>query len=62
MEWNGVDSFMLGDLGVLEAVCLLLGREHLDVLPQGALVTLEGENVVGLLIDDFLGDVPWPRW
>jgi hypothetical protein len=53
----GVDSFTLGDFGVLEAVCLLLGCEHLDVLPQGAMVTLEGEDVVGLLIDDFLADV-----
>ena len=51
-----VDSLMLGDLGVLEAVCLLLGREHLDILPEGALVPLEREDVIGLLVDDFLGD------
>ena len=48
---------MLGDLGVLKAVCLLLGREHLDILPEGALVPLEREDVIGLLVDDLLGDV-----
>jgi uncharacterized membrane protein YbhN (UPF0104 family) len=28
----GIDSFMPGGLGVPEAVCLLLGREQLDIL------------------------------
>jgi hypothetical protein len=36
----GVADLMLGDLGVLEAVCLLLGREHLDVLAQRARMPL----------------------
>jgi hypothetical protein len=40
----GVDGLMLGDLGVLEAVCLLLGREHLDVLARCALIAFEGED------------------
>jgi hypothetical protein len=53
----GIHGLMLGDLCVLEAVCLLLGREYLDVLWEGTLVTLEGEDVIALLIDDFLGDV-----
>jgi hypothetical protein len=53
----GVYGLMLGDLGVLEAVCLLLGREHFDVLAQCALIAFEGEDVIGLLLDDLLGDV-----
>ena len=43
--------------GVLKVPGFLLGDEHLDVVAQGPLVALEGENVVGLLVDDRLGDV-----
>jgi len=52
-----IDGLMSGDLGVLEAVCLLLGGEQLDILAQRALVAFEGEDVIGLLVEDFLGDV-----
>src|SRR5258708_3388757 len=48
---------MPGDLGVPEAVCLLLGGKQLDILAQRALVAFEGEDVIGLLVEDFLGDV-----
>jgi hypothetical protein len=53
----GIDGLMLRDLGVLKAGCLLLGREHLDVLAQCALIAFEGEDVIGLLLDDLLGDL-----
>src|ERR1700693_6309296 len=52
-----VDGFMSGDLGIAEAIRLLLGGEQLDILAQRALVALEGENVIGILVEDFLGDV-----
>jgi hypothetical protein len=52
-----VDGLMSGDLGIAEAIRLLLGGEQLDILAQRALVALEGENVIGILVADFLGDV-----
>jgi hypothetical protein len=50
-----VDGFMLGDLGIAETIRLLLGGKQLDILAQRALVALEGENVIGILVEDFLG-------
>ena len=49
-----VDGFMSGDLGIAEAIRLLLGDEQLDILAQRALVALESENVIGILVEDFL--------
>jgi hypothetical protein len=43
----------------------LLGGEQLDILTQRALVALEGENVIGILVEDFLGDAAMgnpPAW
>jgi len=52
-----IDRLMSADGGVLEILGLLLGDEHLDVVAQASLVGFEGENVVGLLVDDSPGDV-----
>ena len=52
-----VDGFMLGNLGVLEAGCFLLGREQRDVLAQRALVAFEGEDILSLLVEDFPGNL-----
>src|SRR3972149_6806751 len=52
-----VDRLMSGDFGVLETAGLLLGGENLDVLAQRALIAFERQDVVGLLVQDFLGDV-----
>jgi hypothetical protein len=61
-----VDGLIVGDLGVAKAIGLLLGSEQLDILTQRTLITFERENVIGLLVEDFLGDValaaPWRRW
>ena len=46
-----IDGFVPADRRVPEAVGLLFGHEHLDILAQRALVALEREDVVG-------GDVP----
>jgi len=51
------DGFVSADLGILEAVGFLLGGENLDVLAKRALIAFEREDVVGLLIQDFLSDV-----
>ena len=52
-----VDGLMLGDLGVAKAIGLLLGGEQFDILTQRALITFERENVIGFLVEDFLGDI-----
>ena len=41
---------------MLEAVGLLLFDKHLDILAQGALVVLERENIVSLLVEDLARD------
>src|SRR5215472_12452202 len=48
---------MLGDLGVAKAIRLLFGGEQLDILTQRTLIAFERENVIGFLVEDFLGDV-----
>ena len=48
---------MPGDRRILEAVGLLLGGEQFDILAQRPLIALERQHVVGLLGEDFLGDV-----
>lgn len=52
-----VDRLMPADLDILETVSPLLGNQHPDILAQRALIAFEREDAVGLLIDDFLGDV-----
>ena len=51
-----VDGLMPADFGVLEALGLLIGDEQFDILAQGPLIALERQHVVGLLVDDLLGD------
>ena len=41
----------------LKPLALLLGHEQFDILAQRALVALQGEDVIGLLVEDLLGDV-----
>ena len=52
-----IDRLIAADRRVLEAVGLLLGDEELDILAQRALVAFQREDVIGLLVEDFLGDV-----
>src|SRR5262245_32283365 len=52
-----IAGLMLGNLGVAKAIGLLLGSEQLDILTQRTLVTFERENVIGFLVENFLGDV-----
>ena len=52
-----VDGLMPGDRRILEAVSLLLGGEQFDILAQASLIALERQHVVGLLVEDFPGDV-----
>ena len=52
-----VDGLMLAHFGVLEeALGLLFGDEQFVILAQGPLIALERQHVVGLLVDDLLGD------
>ena len=50
-----IDRLVFADSGILEVAGLLLGREEFDILSQRALITLQGQNVVGLLVDDLVG-------
>jgi hypothetical protein len=43
-----IDGFMPADLGVLEAVGLLLVSEKLDILAKRGLVAFERQNEIGL--------------
>ena len=51
-----IDRFMPADLRILEGSRLLLGDENFDILAQGTLIAFEREDVIGLLIQDFLGN------
>ena len=55
-----IDAFVAADGGVLEIAGFLLGREEFDVIAQRALIALQGQNVVRLLVQDLLGDVWQP--
>src|SRR4051794_30730264 len=52
-----VDGFVPAAGGLFEAVARLLGHEEFDILAQRALVAFQGEDVIGLLIEDCPGDV-----
>ena len=52
-----IDGFMPADLCVLEIPGLLLGNEDFDILAQCALVAFEREHVIGVFIQDFLGNI-----
>ena len=51
-----IDGLVPADGGVLEILGFLLGREQFDVFPQRALIALQGQDVVGLLVHDLPGD------
>lgn len=52
-----IHGFCPGHRGILKTVGDLLIGEDLGVLAQATLVALQGEDVVGLFVDDFAGDV-----
>ena len=52
-----IDGLVAGDGGVLEILGFLLGREQFDVFPQRALIALQGQDVVGLLVHSGSGPI-----
>ena len=54
-----IDRFVPADRGILEFPGFLLSDENLDILAQGALIALQRENVIGLLLDDFRAMSRW---
>ena len=52
-----IDGLGSADLGVLEIDPLLLVDKQLDVVSERALVALQGEDVIGFLVEDRLRDV-----
>jgi hypothetical protein len=52
-----LDGPVLAVRGALERDRLLLAGEQLDIVAQRALVPLQREEVISLLVDDFLSDV-----
>ena len=51
-----IDRFEPADRRILETTGFLLGGEDFYVVVQGALIALERDDVIGLFVDDFLGD------
>lgn len=51
-----IDRFVPAHCRILERAGFLLPDEEFDVLMQRSLVALEGQNVIGLLVDDLFGD------
>src|SRR5258708_33863246 len=49
------DCLIAADLGGLEPPGLLLGPQDPDIPAQPALVALQGQDVIGLLVEDLLG-------
>ena len=49
-----IDGLVAADLGVLEIYRLLFIDEELDIVFERALIALQGENVIGFLVDDRL--------
>ena len=52
----GVDRFVLADLAILKIIGFLLSCEELNIGAQGSLIALKGDDVVRLLVPDFLCD------
>src|SRR3984885_16116456 len=52
-----IDGLVAADLGVVEIYRLLFIDEELDVVFERALISLQGENVIGFLVDDRLRDI-----
>jgi hypothetical protein len=60
-----IDRLVARDDRVFEILGFLFGCEEFRIVPQRALISLEGEDVVGLLILDsgrYRADSPWRRW
>src|SRR5208283_5789295 len=52
-----VDGRVPADRSLLEGDGLLFAGKQRDVVAQSSLIALQGEDVVGLLVDDFLRDL-----
>src|SRR5919202_2070357 len=52
-----VDCCVLADRGVGKVPGLLLGGKDLDILPQRGLIAFQRQDVIGLLVDNFLCDL-----
>ena len=70
---SGLDAVVIAvnrpvptDLGVREALGLLLSHQDLDILTQRSLVAFQRENKIRLLVDDLFArshaGTPWHRW
>src|SRR5208337_1342 len=51
-----IDGLVAADLGILEIYRLLFIDEELDIVFERALIALQGEDVIGFLVDDRLSD------
>ena len=51
-----IDSFVPTDGGIFEIIGFLLGHEEFDIFAQRALITLQGQDIIGFLVHDLLGD------
>ena len=52
-----IDGLAPTDDSVFKMLGFFLVHENFDILAQGSLIALEGEDVVGFLLDDLAGDV-----
>jgi hypothetical protein len=52
-----IDRRVDSDRGVGVTACFLLGREQSALVAQPALMALQGQNVIGLFVDDLAGEV-----
>ena len=52
-----IDRFVRADRGIPVFQGFLLIGENLDILAQGSLIALQRDNVIGLFLDNFRGDV-----
>src|SRR5450432_362288 len=52
-----INGLVAADRGITEADGLLLGHEEFDVLAKTALIGFQGQDVIGLLVDDLLRDL-----
>ena len=51
-----VDGLMAADFCILEAIGLLFGGEQFDILAKSPLIAFERQHVIGLFVEDLLGD------
>ena len=53
-----IDGLVAGDGRVAKIIGFLLSHEQIDIVSERSLVALEGKDVIGLFVDDLLGDGP----